>query len=537
MTRAVIYARVSTTREEQATSIESQLASGRLRCEREGWQIAAEEQDKLTAFKRGSMARREGWQRVVALIRARAVDVLVIWHRDRISRNVREFADFREEVLDRYDVRIVPLMGIEVDPAILQTRWMEEDEVTQAQRFSELVSWKTREGRRRRLEAGYWCTRSPFGCRPGEERGVPVLDPAQWPVLAEMFQRAADGASWGELRRWLTAEGHPANGGGGWSLSSIGRILGNPFYLGEYWRDGEVLTLRHQCRIERGLWEAAQGEAQPRRRGGRPRGNGQYVYLLPRVVCSSYTLTSPARRAGEPLPLYCRQCVGRGGVRYPYYYRADRIRGSGGLVATESGAPLRGDGSLRAAVSAPALDHAVLTELASLGDRSGLLLCRLRDAGEARLEEARAEAASLGRSLARRRGELRRIEDGLLRAASHGSLPVTIDVLERRAGELRQLVAGAEQRRERLTFELDAAAQREPDLVRATQRINSIRELWQRGAWPELAELLSLVVDCVDLNLDQPVLRLRPVMNTVQLAAPTGGYSYPLRGLTQLIAA
>lgn len=376
--RVVIYARVSTAKEEQRESIPSQLAALRRFCAGAGFEVVGEFSDQRT----GRNENRPGWQAVVRLCEARAVDRIVVTARDRLHRNRRNFERFRDEFMDRYGVRLQPLMGVLVREDDLYSRFQEEDEFTQAERFSLLLGWRTRNGQTERRRRGYWPTKPPFGTVTGRERGVPERDPAAWPVVEELFRRAAAGASGGELLAWTRAQGVRTSTGAELGHTTLARVLANPFYVGEAWVEGEAFELRHDCRVDRAVWEAAQAEevAGPVNRGGRPP-CGEYLYLCPRVVCSHYAVVAAGRKppgeeraqVGGPLPLRAKYTIGRGGRRYPYYYRADRLRASGGVLARR----VDPGPELRTSIPAVDLDEAVLNTLEREGRNPGLLRVRL----------------------------------------------------------------------------------------------------------------------------------------------------------------
>lgn len=95
---AVIYTRISVDREDQQ-SIENQERECRAFCEAHGWRVVAVETDKgRSGFKDNGNAKRPALDRAMRMIRSHAADVLVVWHIDRLGRNVRRLLELIEDV-------------------------------------------------------------------------------------------------------------------------------------------------------------------------------------------------------------------------------------------------------------------------------------------------------------------------------------------------------------------------------------------------------------------------------------------------------
>ena len=106
LTRVCIYTRISTDEENQPTSLHSQ----RERLEafskaQEGWRIVAHKQDQAT----GTKLDRPGLQAALDLARSGAVDMLLVYRVDRLSRKVRQLAQLTEE-LDALGVALLRLL-------------------------------------------------------------------------------------------------------------------------------------------------------------------------------------------------------------------------------------------------------------------------------------------------------------------------------------------------------------------------------------------------------------------------------------------
>lgn len=99
--KAAIYARVST-RDKQ--NPETQLKPEREYCERQGWEFV-EIVDRMS----GRRVDRPGYQELLALVRQRQVDVVVVWTLSRLGRSALEVLHFVEEELKPRSIDLVIL--------------------------------------------------------------------------------------------------------------------------------------------------------------------------------------------------------------------------------------------------------------------------------------------------------------------------------------------------------------------------------------------------------------------------------------------
>jgi DNA invertase Pin-like site-specific DNA recombinase len=94
---AALYGRVSRldpdrdNQTDRERSVNQQLAANEKACDRYGWQITARYADPGRSASRFATRARENWEKVVAAIKAREFDVLVIWETSRASRDPEEW--------------------------------------------------------------------------------------------------------------------------------------------------------------------------------------------------------------------------------------------------------------------------------------------------------------------------------------------------------------------------------------------------------------------------------------------------------------
>src|SRR6516162_6323553 len=200
--RAAVYARVSTTRQAQAQTIEQQLDRLRVAVAERGWVLDEQHVYRDDGYSGASLGR-PGLDRLRDHAAAADLDVVLVTAPDRLARNyvhqvllIEELAGHgcQVEFLDR------PMSQDPHDQLLLQIRGA----VAEYERT--LIAERMRRGRLAKLRAGTllpW-TRPPFGYRLDAERprdpaGVQI-DEAAGAVVQEIFARyLAEGATLGTV--------------------------------------------------------------------------------------------------------------------------------------------------------------------------------------------------------------------------------------------------------------------------------------------------------------------------------------------------
>ena len=129
-----------------------------------------------------------------------------------------------------------------------------------------------------------------------------AYDPER-PIVIDLFERKAAGASWLELARWLD-EAAPKPNGRRWSRNTVRSMVESRTYLGERGSGEHVNPNAHEGIVTPALWRRAQGK--PGRRT--PRG----TYLLSGLVrCSGcgYRMRATSGGKGSKPPVYTCICA------------------------------------------------------------------------------------------------------------------------------------------------------------------------------------------------------------------------------------
>jgi site-specific DNA recombinase len=93
MTRAAIYARISSDRDDERLGVDRQVTDCRKLCRERGWGVAGEYVDNSISAADPRKVRPE-YQRLLADIRQGKLDAVVVWDADRLHRQLGELVDF-----------------------------------------------------------------------------------------------------------------------------------------------------------------------------------------------------------------------------------------------------------------------------------------------------------------------------------------------------------------------------------------------------------------------------------------------------------
>jgi len=261
--RTAVYARVSTTRQAQAQTIEQQLDRLRAAAAERGWELDGQHVYRDDGYS-GARLGRPGLDRLRDHAALADLDVVLVTAPDRLARNyvhqvllVDELAarGCRVEFLDR------PMSDDPHDQLLLQIRGA----VAEYERT--LIAERMRRGRQARLRAGTllpW-TRPPFGYRldPDRPRDAAAVrvDPAEAVLVAQLFDWYLEPrATLYQLTARLAGLGVATpTGKPRWTVASVRGILRNPAYA------GRALTNRTQpapaSRRRSALLPAGRGES------------------------------------------------------------------------------------------------------------------------------------------------------------------------------------------------------------------------------------------------------------------------------------
>lgn len=229
--RAAIYCRVSSDQQEVNYSLPTQEAACRQHCAEHGYQVVAVFTDVHTG---AQYRERPGLSQLRELVRQQAIDVVVCYAVDRLSRNQAHLYILVEELAD-HGCRLEFVTERFEDTAV--GRFILAAKTFAAEIEREKIAERSLRGRRARAESGKLVHgRMPlYGYQWADEtKARYVLHPETAPVVKRIFQLALGGYGVTAIAQLLSRDGIPSPGGRSrWSDGTVYRLLTNPAYTGE----------------------------------------------------------------------------------------------------------------------------------------------------------------------------------------------------------------------------------------------------------------------------------------------------------------
>lgn len=410
--RAAIYTRQSLDRGGLGLAIARQLAEGERLCARNGWTVAARESDNDMSGYSGK--KRPGYERVIALMRSGAVDVVVVYAVDRLTRRLADLSALID-LCEETGVRIATVSG-DLDLSTATGKLLARILGSVAQGEVEVKAARQRLANRQSAEAGKARKGMPrpFGWQPDRI----ALDPAESAAIRDACGTLlAGGTISAVMRDWgargvyplQRPRGHPFGPVNftGWSRTSVREILSNPRNAG--------IAVYRGAEVGRGEWEPVVAEETWRavkdvlavNRAGRQVAGRTVLGMLARCRCGA-PVTGTWAGDGRRPAYRCHQLSPERGEGPHVFVRRDLVDEWVGALVTERLS--RDDAADLLAAPAVAGTAGLRDEAAALRERLSRLgalfaagavseqdLVSGRAAGGARLAEIAALLAEAGR--------------------------------------------------------------------------------------------------------------------------------------------
>jgi site-specific DNA recombinase len=467
ITRVCIYTRISTDEENQPT-LRSQRERLQAFCTaQEGWRIVAHKQDQAT----GTKLDRPGLQAALDLARAGAIDMLLVYRVDRLSRKVRQLAQLTEE-LDALHV-VLKSATEPFDAGAAAGRMMLQMLAVFAEFEHATIVDRISAGIERRAKEGRWFGgRPPFGYTFASEERLLVPDPVKAPVVQRVFDLyARKRLGTRTIAKQLREEGAPAPSAG-WGHPAVHWIVNNPTYVGKIrWRD-KVFDGVHEPLIDEFTFAKAQAIMRERGEHAKRRGNASDFLLSGLLRCG---------RCGKS---YIGMSANGNGGRYHYYACSGR----------QKYGPKACDGDR---LPREKIEQAVIHQLASLY-RDEHVITEAFAMANADAEKRRPE---FEQRLASIRAETTRAEQSLKRyyeAFEQGKL--SPERCEDRLAHLQTRLDDLQAQEAELTLAAPVQAARAPTAADLAEIADALEAVTAEGDPQKAKALLQLLIDELRVN-------------------------------------
>lgn len=234
MKRAALYARVSTARQEQEETVDSQVAEVKQRITSDD-SFLTEQQTYIDEGYSGSMLERPALDAMLDAAKRKEFDILYIYDLGRLSRQLSHLLIVIEQ-LEKYECEVISLheriTGTPEDKFLLQIMGSmhEYERAKIAERFRRGKMYKARSGK----IVGY---NAPYGYRYNKETGQLDFFEPEARVVKKMFEWVAyEGLStYGVIERLHEQGIMPAKQKDEyWTRSPVARVLSNETYFGKH---------------------------------------------------------------------------------------------------------------------------------------------------------------------------------------------------------------------------------------------------------------------------------------------------------------
>jgi site-specific DNA recombinase len=247
---AVAYCRISADKTGAGLGVERQAAD----CRDLAAKLGLGEPEVLTDNDRSAYSgkRRPGYDQLLEGLRDGRWTTLLVWHVDRLYRNIRDL----EDIVDLVDGRVAvhTVKGGEIDLETAKGRLQARMLGTLARFESEHRSDRVKRGLAQIAERG----KSHGGPRPYGWKRDGTLDPDEAGIVAELTRRIIGGESCRSLAAELRAREVPSSMGAPWSADSVKNMVIRPRNAGLRVHRGEVIGAGNWPTIvDRESWEAA----------------------------------------------------------------------------------------------------------------------------------------------------------------------------------------------------------------------------------------------------------------------------------------
>lgn len=232
--KVALYVRKSSESEErQMLSIDSQLSHLREFAQQKGFLIKETIQDAASAYKASN---RPGFELLIQQIHQKEIDIILCWKGDRLARNMTE-GGLIMDLLQEGKIKgiLTPYQHYYPEDNILPLAI----ELGMAKQYSNDLSKNIKRGNKTKIDRGGFCHRAPCGYLNDRFEKTIIQDPVRFKMVQKLFQlmltkqysmpqicRIAN-----EQWRFKTRQTKHM-GGNPLKVSTLHRILTNPFYYG-----------------------------------------------------------------------------------------------------------------------------------------------------------------------------------------------------------------------------------------------------------------------------------------------------------------
>ncbi len=259
--KAVLYARVSSEKQDVDLSITAQLKALREYAQRQSYQVVKEFVDEAES---GRTSERPQFREMISLARRtpKPFDAVLVWKYSRFARNRQDSIVFKS-ILRKQGVGVISINEPTEDSST--GRLLEGIIETLDEYYSDNLGYEVTRGMRECASRGFCVSPNvPFGYRKkkvldgAKERNKLTPEAGEAAIVSRLYQEVLQGKGLMDIVRGLNREGVPAPRGKDWLKTSVFKLLTNEAYTGTLiWSKTSQKGLE-PIRVE-GAWEPIVG--------------------------------------------------------------------------------------------------------------------------------------------------------------------------------------------------------------------------------------------------------------------------------------
>lgn len=209
---------------------------------------------------------RPEYQRLLSDVESGHVTAVLAWAPERLHRSPRELEDFLE-LIERHGTTVETVKAgawdVSTSHGRLVARMLGAVSRAESERTGERVSRAHQQAKTR----GLWRGPVPFGLRPGDTPGMPVVHEPEAAVVRQVFARVLRGDALTRIAADLNAAGLKPRRGEGWTHTGTLRLINSPALGGLVEVDGELHDAAFDGVVTAEIWRDARAALRRRPRG------------------------------------------------------------------------------------------------------------------------------------------------------------------------------------------------------------------------------------------------------------------------------
>jgi site-specific DNA recombinase len=483
--RCAVYCRKSTTEGQDSTfnsldnqqqSAEAYIASQR----HQGWAVHSDRYHDY-GFSGGNTDR-PALQRLLADAKSGAIDTIVVYRLDRLSRSLIDFLHIHED-LEKWDVGLVSVTE-HLNTTTPHGRMMVNVLLSFAQYERELIGERTRDKIHGARRLGRWTGgMPPLGYDLAPEGGRLIENKVEAATVVSIFELYLEHSCLlgvvQELRRrgirrktWTTRFGK-TRVGREWNVVDTQRLLREPLYAGMQKLGDQTFKGEHPAIVSKKLFDQVQRMLDSNRRAGTSRRNRHGALLRGLLRCAACD-TAMSHAFTE-----------RRGKAFRYYRCTTSIKHGAAACPTGS-------------VPALKIEAAVVDQIRRIGSDPALCaetFLQVEVQVEAERRGLKNEAKRVERERTAARAEIGELTTALVRATGAAA-----DAVMAKLAEVQERVVGLEQRQREIADRRLGLADQHVDPEAVQRALAQFTDVWDVLLSPERERVIHVLIDRVDFD-------------------------------------